>query len=116
MIFPSLTERDVLTLCCSDVDAEYSQDWVVEVEGGLEEATRVAAQAELEVLGEVMEASNIFHLRQRRRVRRSAGDLERELRANSRVKTFSHQAVHKVRKYIIYIIYSAVYQTIVWYL
>ena len=100
-------------LSCSDPDVQYSRDWVVEVEGGLDEVTRLAAEAELEVLGEVLESSNIFHLRQRRRVRRSAGDLERELRANNRVKTFSHQAVHKVRKYIIY---SAAYQTIVWYI
>ena len=79
---------------CSDV--EFSRDWVVEVEGGLEEATRVAAEAELEVLGEVMEASNIFHLRQRRRVRRSAEDLHSQLQANTRVRSFSQQTVLKV--------------------
>ena len=76
---------------------EYSRDWVVEVEGGLEEATRLAAEMELEVLGEVLEDSNIFHLRQRSRVRREvAGDLERRLRDNTRVRSFSQQAVHKV--------------------
>ena len=81
-------------MCCSDV--EYSRDWVVEVEGGLEEATRVAAEAELEVLGEVMEASNIFHLRQRRRVRRAAEDLHSQLQANTLVRSFSQQTVLKV--------------------
>ena len=81
-------------MCCSD--AEYSRDWVVEVEGGLEEATRVAAEAELEVLGEVMEASNIFHLRQRRRVRRAAEDLHSQLQANTLVRSFSQQTVLKV--------------------
>ena len=48
----------------------YSKDWVVEVEGGLEQVTRLAAEAELEVLGEVLAGSDLYHLRQRRRVRR----------------------------------------------
>ena len=92
--------RNIFSVCSeifSEVDVEYSRDWVVEVEGGLEEATRLAAEMELEVLGEVLEDSNIFHLRQRSRVRReAAGDLERRLRDNTRVRSFSQQAVHKV--------------------
>merc|ERR1719189_2853266 len=42
-----------------------------------------------------MEASNIFHLRQRRRARRSAEDLHSQLEANTRVRSFSQQAVLK---------------------
>ena len=75
----------------------YSKDWVVEVEGGLDQVTRLAAEAELEVLGEVLAGSDLYHLRQRRRVRRSARQLERQLQADNHVRSFSHQAVHKVR-------------------
>ena len=66
------------------------------MEGGLDEVTRLAAEAELEVLGEVLESSNIFHLRQRRRVRRAAEDLHSQLQTNTLVRSFSQQAVLKV--------------------
>ena len=82
-----------------------------------EEQKRKSASAERDtfsILERETQALTQALEREKRTVETRVEDLERELRANTRVKTFSHQAVHKVRKYIIYIIYGVVYQTIVW--
>ena len=50
-----------------------SRDWVVELDGGLREAERLAAQTETDLLGEVIPGSGLFQLRERSsRVRREA--------------------------------------------
>ena len=60
----------VLLSCGAGRMEELSDDWVVEVEGGLEEARRLAAETDTELLGEVLPGSQLYHLRQRRRGRR----------------------------------------------
>merc|ERR1719242_2487926 len=81
-----------------------SRDWVVELDGGLREAERLAAQTETDLLDEVIPGSGLYQLRERSsRVRREAAagqipessTLERLLAEDSHVKSFSHQAALK---------------------
>ena len=88
----------VLLSCRPGVEGELSDDWVVEVEGGLEDARRLAAETDTDLLGEVLPGSQLYHLRQRRRLRREVeGDhrMENLLEEDSLVRSFSHLAVLK---------------------
>ena len=87
--------------------SQMSRDWVVELDGGLREAERLAAQTETDLLGEVIPGSGLYQLRERSsRVRREAAagqipessTLERLLAEDSHVKSFSHQAALKARR------------------
>ena len=55
---------------------DWSREVVVEVEGGLEQARLAAEEAGLELLGEVLLDSGLWHMRQPRRCRRSPGEVE----------------------------------------
>ena len=55
---------------------EWSRELVVEVEGGLEQATLAAEKAGLELLGEVLTHSGLWHMRQPRRCKRSPGEVQ----------------------------------------
>ena len=55
---------------------DWSREVVVEVEGGLEQARLAAEKAGLELLGEVLPDSGLWHMRQPRRRRRSPGEVE----------------------------------------
>ena len=55
---------------------EWSRELVVEVEGGLEQATLAAEKAGLELLGEVLPHSGLWHMRQPRRCKRSPGEVQ----------------------------------------
>ena len=55
---------------------EWSREVVVEVEGGLEQARLAAEKAGLELLGEVLPDSGLWHMRQPRRCKRSPGEVE----------------------------------------
>ena len=48
----------------------------MEVEGGLEQATDAAEQAGLDLLGEVLPESGLWHMRQPRRCKRSPGEVQ----------------------------------------
>ena len=54
----------------------WSREVVVEVEGGLEQATDAAEQAGLDLLGEVLPESGLWHMRQPRRCKRSPGEVQ----------------------------------------
>jgi len=54
---------------------DWSREVVVEVEGGLEQARLAAETAGLELLGEVLPDSGLWHMRQPRRCRRSPGEV-----------------------------------------
>ena len=76
--------------------ADLSSDWVVEVEGGMKEALRLADQTQTDLLAEILPGSNLFQLRERRREKRETGErLERILTRDSRVKSFSQQTALK---------------------
>ena len=71
-------------------------DWVVEVDGGMEEALRLADRTQTDLLAEILPGSNLFQLRERRREKRETGErLERILTEDRRVKSFSHQTALK---------------------
>ena len=55
---------------------EWSRELVVEVEGGLKQATLDAEKAGLELLGEVLPDSGLWHMRQPRRCKRSPGEVQ----------------------------------------
>ena len=55
---------------------EWSRELVVEVDGGLEQATLDAEKAGLELLGEVLPDSGLWHMRQPRRCKRSPGEVQ----------------------------------------
>ena len=55
---------------------EWSREVVVEVEGGLKQARLAAEKAGLELLGEVLPDSGLWHMRQPRRCKRSPGEVE----------------------------------------
>ena len=54
----------------------WSREVVVEVEGGLEQATDAAEQAGLDLLGEVLPESGLWHMGQPRRCKRSPGEVQ----------------------------------------
>ena len=55
---------------------EWSREVVVEVEGGLEQARLAAESAGLQLLGEVLPESGLWHMRQPKRCKRSPGEVQ----------------------------------------
>jgi len=80
----------------SSLDPEKStNDLVAEIEGGSPAAELIAKQIGLELLGEVIPDSNIFHFRHKRLVKRSADDAKESLLKHPSVKSTFHQKVNK---------------------
>jgi hypothetical protein len=70
-------------------------DWVLHVPSGLETANLVAKQHNLDILGEVIPETNLFHFKQSsRRVKRSLEDLSESFEANPHVA--SHEVQNQV--------------------
>merc|ERR1712123_181295 len=74
---------------------EFTKDWVAEIEGGSETAEVIAKQIGLDLLGEVLPDSNIFHFRHKRLVKRSAEDVKESLLRHPSVKSTLQQKVNK---------------------
>jgi len=83
----------LFTAPCVFADKEESREVVVEVEGGLEEATLAADQAGLELLGEVLPQSGLWHMRQPRRCKRSADQVLSTVSALPKVLSVQPQKV-----------------------
>lgn len=74
MLMSSFSGLFLSLLLRFSLGAKYSHDWVVTIEDGPERLTRLEEAAKtlgLSVLGEVVPGSNIFHLRERKRAKRS---------------------------------------------
>jgi len=74
---------------------EFTKDWVAEIEGGSETAEVIAKQIGLDLLGEVLPDSNVFHFRHKRLVKRSAEDVKESLLRHPSVKSTLQQKVNK---------------------
>lgn len=76
-------------------DEKSTKDLVAEIEGGLSTAEVVAKQIGLDLQGEVIPDSNIFHFRQKRLVKRSANEVKDTLLRHPSVKSTFHQKENK---------------------
>jgi len=83
------------SISCAAALEEYSKEWVVEVNGGLDEAKLVADQGGFYLLGEVLPQSNLYHFKQKSLNKRSTDQTVKELSEIKNVKSFSHQTVQK---------------------
>lgn len=76
-------------------DEKFTKDLVAEIEGGISTAEVVANQVGLDLLGEVIPDSNIFHFRHKRLVKRSVEDVKDTLQRHPSVKSTFHQKENK---------------------
>jgi len=76
-------------------DDEYTKEWVAEIKDGLEAAEAISKQIGLDLLGEVIPASNIFHFRHKRLTRRSIKEVKDSLFYHPSVKNIVQQTVNK---------------------
>eukprot|EP00091_Calanus_sinicus_P019980 TRINITY_DN5239_c0_g1_i1.p1 TRINITY_DN5239_c0_g1~~TRINITY_DN5239_c0_g1_i1.p1 ORF type:complete len:100 (+),score=9.75 TRINITY_DN5239_c0_g1_i1:354-653(+) len=80
-----------ISLNTSIDDEKFTKELVAEIEGGISTAEVVAKQVGLDLLGEVIPDSNIFHFRHKRLVKRSVEDVKGTLQRHPSVKSTFHQ-------------------------
>jgi len=75
---------------------QYTNDLVAEIEGGWVEASAIAKQMDLELVGEIIPDSNIFQFQHKNRIaKRSVNDAKETLEKHPNVKHMFKQKINK---------------------
>ena len=90
----------LILLLLTGIEAKYLNEWTIHVPGGLQTASKFAAEHGLVILGEVIPDSNTYHFKHPRRAKRSilpAENLTRKFRDHPEVGLEVEQQVALVR-------------------
>jgi len=83
-------------LTSSEDIEQYTNDLVAEIEGGWVEASAIAKQMDLELVGEIIPDSNIFQFQHKNRIaKRSVNDAKETLEKHPNVKHMFKQKINK---------------------